>query len=220
MQLAVSVSGFIDSLNPDDRARVLKTMHTTQYSKNEVVFHQGEAGQTLHIVNRGHFIVHSLSSEGRRTALVVLGPGDVFGEMAVLGRESTRSATVSAIDKASTLALDRSAVDELRRTSVNIDRLLLEILTSTVLRLTTRQMELSELTAPERVIRRVVELLEVYPGGRLRLTQGEIAALCHTTRATVNATLSGLKDEGIVTQEGRSIVVIDPVALRLRSTKL
>ncbi len=216
----MKVEGFVDSLDPTDRERVLKAMHSTQFKKNQVVFHQGDQGQTLHIVNRGHFIVHSTSQSGDRTALVVLGPGDVFGEMAVLSTESTRTATVTAIDKASSLALDRSAVDELRRTSVNIDRLLLEILTSTVQRLTTRQMELTALTAPERVIRRVCELLDAYPAGTIRLHQGEIAALCNTTRATVNATLGELKADGLMVQEGRSIVVLDADELRKRGKAL
>ncbi len=214
------VEGFVDALNPTDKSRVLEAMHSVQFKKNQVVFHQGEQGQTLHIVNRGHFIVHSISQSGDRTALVVLGPGDVFGEMAVLGSESTRTATVTAIDKASTLALDRGAVDDLRRTSINVDRLLLEILTDTVQRLTTRQMELTALTAPERVIRRVGELLDAYPSGKIRLHQGEIAALCNTTRATVNATLGELKADGIMVQEGRSIVVLDADALRDRGRSL
>ena len=214
------MDGFVDSLSPADRSRVLEAMSSMQFAKNQVVFHQGDLGQTLHIVNRGHFIVHSISRSGDRTALVVLGPGDVFGEMAVLSAESTRTATVTAIDSASSLALDRTTVDELRRTSINIDRLLLDILTSTVQRLTTRQMELTALTAPERVIRRVGDLLDAYPSGKIRLHQGEIAALCNTTRATVNATLGELKAEGLMVQEGRAIVVLQPDEVRKRAKAL
>lgn len=216
----MKVDGFVDALSPADRSRVLAAMHSEQFAKNQVVFHAGDPGQTLHIVNRGHFVVHSTSSSGDRTALTVLGPGDVFGEMAVLSSESIRTATVTAIDAASTLAVDRSAVADLRRTSINIDRLLLEILTSTVQRLTNRLMELTALTAPERVIRRMTELLDAYPSGKIRLHQGEIASLCNTTRATVNATLGKLKADGVVVQQGRSVVVLDRDELQRRAPSL
>jgi CRP-like cAMP-binding protein/anti-anti-sigma regulatory factor len=66
------------------------------YSKGEVVFREGEAGQELYIIAKGSASVRlRLAGTDRTTRLITFAPGTVFGELALLDQEA-RSATVEA----------------------------------------------------------------------------------------------------------------------------
>lgn len=214
------MSQFLESLGSSDYDLVMGAMTPRAFDRGEVVFHQGDEGHSLHIVSRGHFIVQALTRRGDETALVVLGPGAVFGELSVVGDEMVRSATIRAIERSATLILSRDAVDDLRRRSKEVDRLLIDLMAATVRRLTDRVVETSKYSAPERVLRRLVELLAVYPSGAIRMSQKAVAELCATSRATVNQTLANLQDQGVIVQEPRCIRVIDADALRALAPEL
>lgn len=81
----------------------------TAVSDGAAVVTEGEAGDTLYVVRDGSFVV-SRTVSGKTREIAVLGPGDWFGELALLGARP-RSATVRARDPATALALPRAAVD-------------------------------------------------------------------------------------------------------------
>ena len=76
------------------------------YEDGEVVFRQGDQGHCLYVVQQGEVDVID-DTGGRETLLRVLGPNDLFGEMAVFERE-TRSATVRARGRARILTIDKT----------------------------------------------------------------------------------------------------------------
>src|SRR5438874_13564358 len=83
----------------DDRelqaiAAVAKTRH---YAKGDVVFHADESGDVFCLIKEGQVKVTMISPEGKEIILSMLGPGDFFGEMALLDNEP-RSATVVATE--------------------------------------------------------------------------------------------------------------------------
>src|SRR6185503_7347808 len=75
-------------------AAVAKTRH---YAKDDVVFHADESGDVFCLIREGQVKVTMISPEGKEIILSLLGPGDFFGEMALLDDEP-RSATVIATE--------------------------------------------------------------------------------------------------------------------------
>lgn len=78
---------------------------TTQahYEPGEVVFHEGDAGDSLFMILSGN--VEVLKNSGGQPHVVgALGPGEYFGEMALLGRHP-RSATARALTSVDLLVL-------------------------------------------------------------------------------------------------------------------
>jgi CRP/FNR family transcriptional regulator, cyclic AMP receptor protein len=63
-----------------------------------VIFSHGELGRTMYLLARGEVEVHGRSTAGRPVPLVRLGPGECFGEMALVELQP-RSATVVATRK-------------------------------------------------------------------------------------------------------------------------
>src|SRR4051812_2792781 len=49
------------------------------YRRGEVIFHQGDAGETLHILQSGRVKVVIDSESGTEAVLNIVGPGECFG---------------------------------------------------------------------------------------------------------------------------------------------
>jgi F420-non-reducing hydrogenase small subunit len=78
------------------------------YDKDEVVFRQGDRGDTMYVIQHGAVEV-SRRSEDKDTVLSLLEKGDFFGEMALID-DRTRSATVRTLCRCRLLALTRSSL--------------------------------------------------------------------------------------------------------------
>jgi CRP-like cAMP-binding protein len=144
--------------------------------------------------------------------LSVRGPGDAFGELALLGREPVRSATVSALEPAETYSIYGGDFERLRHEHPIVNDVLIAILTDRLRRLSDQLLEAYYVPADRRVLRRVYELAELYRHGEAQvevpLTQEEIAELAGTSRATVNRVLREAERLGTVElRRGRTAVL-------------
>jgi CRP-like cAMP-binding protein/di/tricarboxylate transporter len=101
------------SLDRVELARLAAYLEPHQFADGEVVFHQGEIGDSLYIVSDGRVCVYSVASEsGTQTEFATLGPGQYFGEIALILSEP-RTASVRAIGEAEVLRLERERFLEL-----------------------------------------------------------------------------------------------------------
>src|SRR5437879_7540215 len=83
----------------DDRelASVAAVAKTRRYAKDDVVFHADESGDVFCLIKEGQVKVTMISPEGKEIILSMLGPGDFFGEMALLD-DAPRSAPIIATE--------------------------------------------------------------------------------------------------------------------------
>jgi hypothetical protein len=79
-----------------------------------VILHKGDSGNDMYMVITGRLRVFNRRSDGREAVIRGLGPGAVFGEMAVVTRE-VRSAFVAATTDAEVLRLDFATLERIRR---------------------------------------------------------------------------------------------------------
>lgn len=186
------------------------------------MFHEGDPGDALHLVDKGHVAVKRSTPLGDVATLLVLGPGDVFGELAVVA-PGPRNATVVALDAVETLALHGDVFDELRVTHPSIDRVLVRALVGEVRRLSARLVEALYVPADKRVFLRLSELTRIFtvPGQDgpvlVPLTQEELAQLAGTTRPTANRVLRAAEEAGVVAVGRGRIEVLDAAGLARRS---
>jgi CRP-like cAMP-binding protein/di/tricarboxylate transporter len=103
------------SLDRVDLARLAAYLEPRRFADGEVVFHQGEIGDSLYIVTDGRVCVYSVATDsGTQTEFATLGPGQYFGEIALILNEP-RTASVRAIGEVEVLVLERVRFLELIR---------------------------------------------------------------------------------------------------------
>ena len=200
---------------------LLQIARRRRFSRNEVVFHRDDPGDSLHLIQKGRFAVRIMTPLGDTATIAVRGPGDSFGEMTLADDGARRSATVAALDEAETHAIYRAEFDQLRSRHPQIDRFVIRFLTSEVRMLNERLLEALYVSVERRVLRRVVELAQLYPesGGTtpIPLTQEVLAELAGTSRATVNKVLNEEQERGTVALERGRTVVLEVGALARRA---
>ena len=204
-------------VSAEDVRRLVAVAQRRTYRRGQVVFHDADAADALHLVVQGHFAVRGTLPTGETVLLAIIGPGDAFGELALVSG-SGRGATVQAFSDGETLALHRDAFEALRRARPQVDRSLAEILAERLRRVNDLLKEAHYIDADVRVRRRLVELGEAFDG-TIPLTQEEIAQTAGTSRATVNRVLREEEAAGAVELGRGRTTITDAAALQARATR-
>jgi len=210
----------LESLSPADRRALLARCSRRRFPKGGFVFHEGDPGESVHLIDRGTVAVRVTNPMGDVVTLDVLSPGDSFGEQALVGRESTRSATVVALERTETMCFTRVEFEALWDGHPDAARAVAQMLDARLRATSQALLEALYLPAETRVLRRLVRLGDVYAGRSSRaipFTQEDLAAMAGTTRQTVNRVLRHAQDDGMVTLSRGRIVVEDPAALAERA---
>src|SRR5919109_634831 len=196
---------------PEDVRRVLEIPRRRRFDRNEAVFHRDDPGDSLHLIVKGRFAIRVMTPVGDTATIAVRGPGESFGEMALVTESARRAATVAALEAAETFAVYQADFHRLRQEHPAVNQVLISFLAGEVRMLNERLLEALYVPAERRVLRRLRELAELYPHGEgsvlIPLTQEEIASLAGTSRATVNAVLREEEKRGTVElARGKTIV--------------
>src|SRR5206468_3075383 len=99
-----------EDLSYEMREWAVRRMQREQFAPEQIVIRQGDEGDQFYVIARGHARVEMAASGG--TLEVQLGPGDFFGEIALL-QHVPRVATVRALDKLVVFAMSREDFDQL-----------------------------------------------------------------------------------------------------------
>ena len=196
-------------LPPEDVRKLLAIARRRTFSRGEVVFHHDDPADSLHLVVRGRFGARVLTPVGDSVLVEVVGPGQSFGELALLLPDARRSATVEALEAGETRSVRRDEFASLQREHPGVKDILLRLLAEQLRRSTDRVVEAHYVDAETRVRRRLLDLAATYEGGVVPLTQEDIAGLAGTSRATVNRVLREEERRGTVELRRSKTVVLD-----------
>ena len=214
-------SPILQALDDETRRQLRDAARRRRFRRGEVVFHAGDAANSLHLLISGHVSVQVTTSAGDTAILTVLGPGSSFGEMALLAEEGERSATVTALDPVETLIVTRAQFLQLRSTHPPLDRFLVDLLASYIRRQDARLVEALYVPVEKRVFRRVLAMSGLYgdgsPGTVVPLTQDIIAGMAGTTRPTANQVLRSAEADGLISLGRAQVQVVDPRRLAERA---
>jgi CRP-like cAMP-binding protein len=212
----------LEGVSADDVRRLESLARRRRFDRNEVVFHRDDPGDSLHLIEKGRFAIRIMTPLGDTVTVAVRGPGENFGEMALVAAAPKRTATVVALERAETLAVYKDDFEQLRREHPEVDKLLLAFLVGEVHSLNERLLEALYMSVERRVLRRLRELTVAadQAGGPVEvpLTQEALAELAGTTRATINRILRDEeKRRTLRLERGRTVVLdCDDIARRAR----
>jgi CRP/FNR family cyclic AMP-dependent transcriptional regulator len=220
---AVRRSPLFRHLHEGALAEVVERMARRRYRKGEVIFHEGDPGDALHLVLSGRVKIGRVSAGGDETIVTSIAPGESFGELVLLDG-AARSATATALEPTETLVLGRPAFANLVDEGRDFRWALLTGIAQHQRRLTDQLAEAHFLDLAGRLARQLVRLAsEAAPGqqrdvrlGRL-YTQSELASMIGGTRPRVNRLIGEFVDTNLIKVESDDIVVVDTEALLRRA---
>lgn len=181
----------------------------------EILFEQGDEGDSLYYVESGTLEVSVLSAEGRKLYLELMKPGDIFGEIALLS-PGARTATITAREPCE---LARIARSYLVQSCLSDAELALEVAAIAGRRLRWISTQLHEqvfLPLPARLARKLLHLVSDEEP-ILRMSQNDLADFIGATREAVSKTLKHWEHDGVITLGRQKVIVDDFVALKALS---
>lgn len=206
-------------LSRDELERVSAVAIPRAFPKGVRVFHEGDNTDACYIVRAGDLRVTREHSDGRAIALATLGPGDIFGELAMLDGGS-RSASVETISDCELLALPATDVRRVIAEHGDIAAKLIVAITRRLRETNERVARQSFQTVPSRVAGVLAQLIaeEAIPEDRqgitVRMTQADLAQLAGTSRESVSRFLATLERAGVVAVGRGRVTVLEPRRLR------
>ena len=204
----------------DDAAFKLLTddIQEIDLSRNAVLFYEGDQGDQLFAVLSGKVKLGRTAADGRENMVALMGPGDVFGEMALFD-PSPRSTNAVAVSETRLAAIKHESFKRAQRQDPSIS----DQVTKTLAR-RLRHSNLVFSDVPGRLAKALLDLADRFgrpaTDGILvahELTQEELAQLVGASRETVNKALAEFVSRGWIRLEARAVVILDLPRLRQRS---
>jgi CRP/FNR family transcriptional regulator len=207
------------TLPEEDLAQVAAVATPRSFDAGAIVFREGDASNTCYIIRSGHARATREHPDGRSITLAQFGPGDIFGELAMLDDER-RSATVEALEEIETLAIQGPDMRRLLREHPEISVKLIGALGRKLRETNERLARQSFQTVQSRVASVLVHLVksaraEGAGDGDILITstQADLAQLAGSSRESASRFLAVLERAGIITQGRGRLTVHDTAAL-------
>ena len=210
-------------LPEEERERLGRLLRPRRYARGEVIFLEGDQGTALCLIAEGRIRIQLTGTDGREVVIIVYGPGEIFGELALLDGEP-RSADAIAQDAARVFWLQREDFAAFLDSHPRAAMTMLGNL-SRRLRHTTRVVQDATFRdVPARLARVLLDLAarngQADPQGirvELGMTQAELAAMVGASRESVNRALRGFEQRGLIGWDSRRITIKRPKQLRVRA---
>lgn len=190
-----------------------------EFARGKVILHPDDPPGMVYLIKEGRVKVSRYSLDGREQILALLEPGNLFGELSLLGErepvhvEAFEDTLLCTMPRAEFIALIRSQPE-----------LMLHMMKVLADRLRLAEEEIADLVfrpVPGRLASLLLRLAQAYgeTDGRglrlaLRLTHHDMASMIGATRETVTSTVSRFREEGLIDIDQRKIVIRDPERLR------
>ncbi|MCX7773795.1 MAG: Crp/Fnr family transcriptional regulator [Clostridia bacterium] len=208
------------SLDNQELSKVVSLIMHREYHKGEIVVFEGEALDSLVIINEGQVKAFRTTQDGREQILHIFSEGDFFGERNLL-RDHTSPYSVEALDRTHICLIHKRDFQQLVRDYPDIAVKIMEVLCERLDRLENTIEAMGTRTVEARVSAVLLEFAEKYGTDHckgtlisLPLNREGIAQYIGLTRETVSRKMSQLQDEGIIQMIGnKKVLVLDRPAL-------
>lgn len=205
---------------------VLRATRSVSFQQGAAVFVQGSAGRGAYLIVAGKIKLTQHTDTGDSNVLVILGPGEVFGELSLFD-SGPRPISAHAVTSATLNVLDRHDLDELLQTDPDVAAWMVRQLARRLQRANDAATHLTFSDVPARVAQVLLDLAEQFgheAGGVVLLdhglTQSELARLAGTSRESGNKALASFVARGWITVDKGSACIIDSTALIRRAGRV
>jgi CRP/FNR family cyclic AMP-dependent transcriptional regulator len=195
-------------LDPAALSALEQQTKVKRYQKRTVIIEKGEESSILYVLERGRAKVYVADDAGKEIVLRELGPGDHFGELALLGG-SPRTASVMTLTDCEARLLTGSVFRDFLAKHPEVALLLIRHLARQVADLTDTASDLALLSVYGRIAKVLVESAQDEDGRLITgpLTQQHIADRVGCSREMVSRIVGDLRTGGYVSLEGKRFVL-------------
>ena len=209
-------------LTPEEFAALKPIFVIRDYVRGDVILHAEETGRYMYVVNQGRVKATKITTDGKEVILAIHGPGDFFGEMALLDGK-TSPATVISMEKARVIMIAKKDFDQALVRHHSVIARLMQVLCLRCRDAWVQVETMAYYTAAARIKAMLLWLVQKRGVRRsdgmlidLDLTHQNIADMAGISREKVTRVLRDFQARNlIIAGEKRRYIVPDPEALAM-----
>jgi len=198
-------------LSEADHGLLLQVAVRKTYARQTLIVQDGDLGERFYLLRKGRAKVFLGNEDGREVILSILGPGDFFGELALIDDEPC-SASVMTLEESEFVSIGKNEFQKVMAGSSTMALNMLKAV-SRRLRDADQQIESLALNDVKARVEQALRSLAEPDNGELvipaRVTHKDIAAMVGASREVVTRVFRDLEERGLVRVEGRRITLSD-----------
>jgi CRP/FNR family cyclic AMP-dependent transcriptional regulator len=206
-------------LNEEELDQLGRGSTPTVVPKREYIFTPDEPSNQIYMLKSGRVRISRLSETGKHFTLVILEPGDIFGESALFDDEPRRN-FAEALDDAEICMIDRREFEKVAMNNPSVSLKIAQIVENRLIEAQEQIENLVFYDVQTRLARLLLKLADIH-GERvengvqigIKLTHEDIASLIGSTRETTSKILNEFKANAWIDVKKRQIILLDQKAL-------
>lgn len=206
-----------DNLNPEMDSQAQKILDTItpskKYEKGQIIYHQGDLGDSFYYLKKGKVSVFMTSSDGLEKTLNTASAGEILGEAAFFDK-LPRVSSAKAVEDSELVIIDKNRLIELIRKHPRLAMELLETQAKRIRLLSSQIDSMAFLQADARVAQLLLQY-KTSNNGKLyvNLTHEEMGSMAGVSRVTVSKILTTFVKKGMVKTNYRQIEILNSALL-------
>jgi CRP/FNR family cyclic AMP-dependent transcriptional regulator len=209
-------------LSPKAMSRLAAVTEDRWFDKGDIIFREHDAGKLIYLLKSGRVKISRFSKDGRELIIGVIEPGEMFGEDAITNTtERPRTAFAEAVEHSLICAVRVEEFADMLKHFPDLSMRLASMMSHRLEDAHRRMEDLVFRNIGERLSGLLLELADRYGEEKEdgiyinhKITHQEMASRIGSTRETVTATLNEFKKKGLLTMEGRRLILKEAKLLR------
>lgn len=186
----------------------------TSCRRGKILYMPEDTGEVLFLLKEGRVQLYRLSPDGKKLIIGTVGPGTIFGEMALIG-QGMHNTFAEAIEDCVLYVMSREDVERLLMTRPRVALRIFENLGARLREMEERLEEIAFKSIPARLASLLLQLADEMGGDSITgLTHQDLAEQIGTYRETTTQALNTFKAEGLIDIGRKRITILDREGLR------
>ena len=202
-------------LSRSEMMNMAENMEMRSIKKNQSVLFPDEAGKFVYFLKKGVIKIGSFTADGQEDYKYLVQEGQIFGELALVGKENPNDMAI-AVEDSMICLVDVETMQKMMITNRSLNNSIFKIMGFRIRKLERRLEAILFKDAKTRILEFLIEHLKdfgVQEGDKIRvknyLTHRDIAKLTSTSRQTVNAVFSELRKANLIHYD-KNIIEVEP----------
>lgn len=200
---------------PNKMQNNLQDEHMTIISKDQPIYKTDQKSEYIYFIIEGRVKIMNISEEGKEITKAILGKGEVFGELSMLGEQKRRDHAI-AVEETKLCKTSAAEMKSMIKDHSSLSLFFMKIMGSKMLEMERRLESLVFKDSRSRIVEYLTELVHKR-GQRIGyewvvrnfITHQEIANLTATSRQTVTTVLNDLRNSELLTFNRKRLLVRD-----------
>jgi CRP-like cAMP-binding protein len=201
-------------LSKDEMIEMDRTTTMSTCRRGKIFYQPQDTSEVLFILKKGRVQFYRLSPEGKKLVVAAIGPGTIFGEMAIIG-QGMQNAFAEAVDDCLLCVMSQHDVERLILSKPAVALRLMELMADRLSRAEAQLEDMAFKSIPTRLALLLLRLQEDQGGNSIYgYTHQDLAEAIGTYRETATQTLNEFKANKLIEIGRKRIDILDLTGLQ------